>query len=195
MSVRQVTISDIERLEAVRAHDVAFEMDEEAFRSFYDRTARSLWAYLSRLTGDPAAADDLLQETYYRFLRAKASHESEAHRRHSLFRIATNLARDAHRRRKADPLRHADDAAEETLGLAGGGVAPDARIDQQIESAAVQQALQRLSHRERSMLWLAYAQGSSHREIAEAVGVKTPSVKQLLFRARRKMAALLREAR
>lgn len=194
MSVRNLTISEIERLEAVRAHDVAFEMDEEAFRSFYDRTARSLWAYLSRLTGDGAQADDLLQETYYRFLRAKASHESEAHRRHSLFRIATNLARDAHRRRKADPLRHAGDAEAETLGLAARDLPPDARVDQQAESAHVQHALQRLSARERSMLWLAYAQGSSHREIADAVGVKTPSVKQLLFRARKKMACLLREA-
>ena len=195
MSVRNLTISEIERLEAVRAHDVAFEMDEEAFRSFYDRTARSLWAYLSRLTGDGAQADDLLQETYYRFLRAKATHESEAHRRHSLFRIATNLARDAHRRRKADPLRHAGDAEAETLGLATRDLAPDARIDQQAESAHVQHALQQLSARERSMLWLAYAQGSSHREIADAVGVKTPSVKQLLFRARKKMAFLLKEGR
>lgn len=195
MSVRNLTISEIERLEAVRAHDVAFEMDEEAFRSFYDRTARSLWAYLSRLTGDGAQADDLLQETYYRFLRAKAAHESEAHRRHSLFRIATNLARDAHRRRKADPLRHAGDAEADALGLTTSDLPPDARIDQQAESAHVQHALLQLSPRERSMLWLAYAQGSSHREIAAAVGVKAPSVKQLLFRARKKMAGLLKEGR
>jgi len=193
MSARNLTITDIERLEAVRAQDLAFEMDEEAFRSFYDRTARSLWAYLSRLTGDAAQADDLLQETYYRFLRAKAAHESEAHRRHSLFRIATNLARDAHRRKKADPLRHAGDAESEILGLRTSAPAPDAQASQQAESAHVQQALLRLSPRERSMLWLAYAQGSSHREIAAAVGVKAPSVKQLLFRARRKMAEVLRE--
>src|SRR5688500_7352211 len=193
MSARNLTITDIERLDAVRAQDQAFEMDEEAFRSFYDRTARSLWAYLSRLTGDAAQADDLLQETYYRFLRAKAAHESEAHRRHSLFRIATNLARDAHRRKKADPLRHAGDAESEILGLRTSAPAPDAQASQQAESAHVQQALLRLSPRERSMLWLAYAQGSSHREIAAAVGVKAPSVKQLLFRARRKMAEVLRE--
>jgi RNA polymerase sigma-70 factor, ECF subfamily len=193
MGLRNLTISDLERLEAVRAQDVAFEMDEEAFRSFYDRTARPLWAYLSRLTGDPAQADDLLQETYYRFLRAKATHESEAHRRHSLFRIATNLARDAHRRRKADPLRHAGDATAETLALPGSEPPPDTRVAQQAAGAHVRQALQRLAPRERAMLWLAYAHGSSHKEIAEAVGVKTSSVKQLLFRARRKMATLLRE--
>src|SRR5687767_7076528 len=194
MSVRNLTLSEIERLEAVRAEDIAFEMDEEAFRSFYDRTARALWAYLSRLTNDPAQADDLLQETYYRFLRAKAAHESDAHRRHSLFRIATNLARDAHRRKRTDPLRHAGDATEDALGLHGSEPAPDAHVYQEAASAHVRQAMQRLTPRERSMLWLAYAHGSSHREIADAVGVKTPSVKQLLFRARRKMAALLSEA-
>jgi len=36
------------------------------------------------------------------------------------------------------------------------------------------------------LLWLAYAQGSSHREIAQALGLKTASIKLLLFRAGRK---------
>jgi RNA polymerase sigma-70 factor (ECF subfamily) len=44
---------------------------------------------------------------------------------------------------------------------------------------------------QREMLWLAYALGSTHAEIAEIVGVKSGSVKILLFRARRKLAALL----
>jgi DNA-directed RNA polymerase specialized sigma24 family protein len=84
---------DVDRAEPVMA--------EEEFRAFYERTARPLWAYLSRITGDPHAADDALQEAYYRFYKAgKAgtSHESESHRRNSLFRIATNVVRDAGRR-------------------------------------------------------------------------------------------------
>ena len=73
MTIRDVTISDIDRLRAdADTADVAFEMDEETFRAFYDRTARPLWTYLSRLSGDAQAADDLLQETYYRFLRARS---------------------------------------------------------------------------------------------------------------------------
>jgi RNA polymerase sigma-70 factor, ECF subfamily len=51
-----------------------------------------------------------------------------------------------------------------------------------------------LRPRDRAMLWLAYAQGASHREIADTIGVKAASVKLLLFRARRKLAALLTAA-
>ena len=53
----------------------------------------------------------------------------------------------------------------------------------------------RLKPRERDLLWLAYAQGSSHQEIAESLGLKTSSIKLLLFRARRRLAALLGGAR
>jgi RNA polymerase sigma-70 factor (ECF subfamily) len=52
--------------------------------------------------------------------------------------------------------------------------------------------MRKLKPRERALLWLAYAQGSSHVEIAEVLGLRTASVKLLLFRARRRMAALLR---
>jgi DNA-directed RNA polymerase specialized sigma24 family protein len=84
-----MTLTDAERLRSASASDdVALEMDEETFRAFYDRTARALWVYLSRVTGSGQRADDLLQETYYRFLRAGSSYANDAHRRNSLFRIA-----------------------------------------------------------------------------------------------------------
>ena len=54
-------------------------------------------------------------------------------------------------------------------------------------------SMARLKPRERDLLWLAYAQGSSHKEIAETLGLKTASIKLLLFRARRRLAGLLRE--
>ncbi|HEV2720669.1 MAG TPA: RNA polymerase sigma factor, partial [Thermoanaerobaculia bacterium] len=81
-----------------RTVEASQPMDEEAFRAFYERTARQVWAYLVRITGDAQLADDLLQEAYYRFIRARATYEDESHRRNSLFRIATNLARDSGRR-------------------------------------------------------------------------------------------------
>ena len=184
-----MTISSAERL-AVRAGetDAAFQMDEDTFRAFYDRTSRMLWAYLSRVTGDRQVADDLLQETYYRFLRAGASHESEAHRRNSLFQIATNLARDGHRRRRAAPIhiQHSDEVPDRRAG----DVALQA--EQRTDLA---RAMAQLKPREREMLWLAYAHGSSHEEIADSLGLRKSSIKILLFRARRRLAAALGGAR
>src|SRR5688500_1149566 len=100
-----ITFTNVERLEAAAGEldVVPFEMDEDAFRAFYDRTARGLWAYLARITGDRQAADDMLQECYYRLLRAKVAHDDERHRKNYLFRIATNLARGGYRRRATAP--------------------------------------------------------------------------------------------
>ncbi|HUO86837.1 MAG TPA: RNA polymerase sigma factor [Thermoanaerobaculia bacterium] len=163
-------------------------MDEDEFRAFYERTARPLWAYLSRLTGRPQQADDLLQETYYRFYRAGARHDSEAHRRNSLFQIATNLVRDAARRSQH---RQADVAADEptVAGFpADGAPLPERRA---MLRADLGRALQRLEPVQREMLWLAYAQGASHREIAEILGLRAVSIRTMLLRARRRLAAIL----
>ena len=55
----------------------------------------------------------------------------------------------------------------------------------------VRDRMGKLRPRERALLWLAYGVGQPHTEIADALGVKTGSVKLLLFRARRKLANLL----
>lgn len=162
-------------------------MDEESFRAFYDRTARPVWLYLARMTGDRQLADDLLQDAFYRFFKAGLQHADEQHRRNSLFCIATNLARDVNRqrRRRGHETATVDETGEETLAV-------DDRIAERFEgSADLARAMARLKPAQREMLWLAYALGSSHAEIAEIVGVKSGSVKMLLFRARRKLAALL----
>jgi RNA polymerase sigma-70 factor (ECF subfamily) len=187
VSPRDLTTADLERLEASADARVApAPMDEDAFRGFYERTARGVWRFLARATGDRQLADDLLQETYYRFVRAATCHESDAHRRRYLYRIAANLISDTHRRRRTTPeggpchddLSSSVDAARQFA-----------------RGADLERALGQLSRRERELIWLAYANGSSHREIAALLGLKSGSIRLLLFRARRKLAALLQGAR
>jgi RNA polymerase sigma-70 factor (ECF subfamily) len=184
---RVLVVAGIGRLEeqAIDAAD-PLKMDEDAFRAFYDLTSRAVWGYLSHVTGDPHAADDLLQETYIRFLGVRHRWESDSHRRNYLFRIATNLAHDRHRRnarRETRPLDEERGAGDAVAQGSGRGYE---------ERADLRRALDRLSAREREMLWLAYAEGSTHQEIAEALGLRARGVRVLLFRARKKLAAMLR---
>src|SRR6201999_41464 len=94
-------------------------MDSEEFAAFYERSARPLWAYLARVSGDPALADDLMQESFVRFLCAAAPEDGDGNSRRYLFRIASNLLRDHWRRPKAASI---DDLPEEifaTLDASG----------------------------------------------------------------------------
>ena len=160
-------------------------MSEAEFRAFYERTARPLWAYLSRIASGRQQADDLLQEAFYRFYRAGKQHESEAHRRNSLFQIATNLVRDAARRAK-----HAEEVPieDESPAMKSERPNPEREVEMRTDVA---RALSRLEPMQRELLWLAYAQGSSHEEIAQILGLRTISVRTLLFRARKKLAGIL----
>jgi RNA polymerase sigma-70 factor, ECF subfamily len=158
-------------------------MEQEQFAGFYARSARSLWAYVARVSRDPALADDLTQESYVRFLSASYQENGEVAARRYLFKIATNLLRDHWRRPRSSSI---DDVPEEVFAAKGG--------EGQAESLAMLgPAMAQMRPQDRQLLWLAYAEGYSHHEIAEVTGLASASIRLLLFRARRKMARLLRQ--
>jgi RNA polymerase sigma-70 factor, ECF subfamily len=190
MSIREITVTELEGSKVgAEAAEQTFHMDEQTFRVFYDKTARPLWSYLSRISGNAAVADDLVQESYYRFLRAGLKSSDAAYQKNYLFRIATNLARDHWR---SLPRR------ERLEGSLGETISETARTGDRTAERVQQKsdlgrALAQLKPRERELLWLAYVEGSSHKEIAEVVGLRAGSIRLLLFRARRKLADVLRK--
>lgn len=156
-------------------------MDEQAFQALYRQTARPLWAYLSRSLDHQADADDLLQETFLRLLRSKPATSDAGELRAMLYRIACNLIIDRARRAKRERTHL------ERAGAAEPRTAPDAALRLDME-----RTFRQLRPQARAMMWLAHVEGASHREIAEALGVSERSVRVLLFRARKRLAALLR---
>ena len=157
-------------------------MDEAAFRDLYARVARPLWGYLARATSNDALADDLLQETFFRMIRAGFVPETDDHARNFLYKVATNLVRDHFRSPKKDTL-----PLEHSPAVEGPGDRVRLRRD-------VQRLLRDLKPRERELLWLGHVEQFSHKEIAEILGLKPGSIRLLLFRARRKLAGLMEEA-
>lgn len=156
-------------------------LDEAAFRALYDRTARPLWGYVARATGNDSLADDLVQEAYFRLLRANFEPDSEEHAKNYLFKIATNLLRDHFRgsERAQLPLEHDPSV-----------MGHERQVHVQYD---LRRAMMQLKPRERELLWLGHVERFSHKEIAEILGLKAGSIRLLLFRARKKLAALLEE--
>jgi RNA polymerase sigma-70 factor, ECF subfamily len=150
-------------------------LDEETFRQLYERTARPLRGYLIRMLNDTALADDLLQESYLRLLKASLpAAASEEHLKNYLFRIASNLIKDQKARRKEAPLDE-EQAADSTV------------ID-----GDVGRVFEKLKPAQRELLWLAYVERFSHLEIAGMMSLKPQSIRPLLSRARHALAEALR---
>ena len=156
-------------------------MDRERFRVFYEATAPALLSYLRNLTRDATSAEDAMQECYVRMLSAKLPEPmSEAHRRHYLFRIGTNLVRDQFRAKRHEgemplhePATHDASRAIELKQL-------------------VDLALTYVRAEDRQLLWLAHAEQMSHKEIANITGYRIGSIRPLLSQARRRLAAAVR---
>jgi len=157
-------------------------MDEARFEMFYRRTAGQLWSYLYRLSGNEATADDLLQKAFFRFLRANPTLATEEHQRRWIFRTATNLALDHFRENKRERSRvDVDDVVH-------GGPSTEPR---EVMRHDMMKTFAELKPRERALLWLAHVEEADHEDIGEALGVKSKSVKVLLFRARKRLGELL----
>ena len=151
-------------------------VDETDFRALYDATSPPLRAYLLHVCRRPNVADDLLQETYCRYLMRRRPVMNESQTRSWLFRVATNLLHDRDRSRI--------DVIVPEMPERGSAPNLETRLN-------VRSTLRQLKPRERELLWLAYVEGMNHEEIAAATGLRPLSIKILLFRARRKAAHLL----
>src|SRR5262245_41318966 len=73
---------------------------QSAFEQILRRFQRPVLSFILRMTGDPALAEDLAQETFVKAFRSLAAFDSSRRLSSWLFRIAHNTTVDALRRRK-----------------------------------------------------------------------------------------------
>ena len=174
MAAQNATVSD--------AQAVATRMDSAAFQVFYAKTAPGLRGYLRRASGNEALADDILQESFLRFLRARLPPLEDAPLKAYLYKIGSSLLVDHWRRVK----RERSWSLQNFLGS-------EPVTNPRGDSDALR-FFRTLKPQEQLLLWLAYVEGFEHREIAAALGLREKSVRVLLFRARKKLAHKLESA-
>jgi RNA polymerase sigma-70 factor (ECF subfamily) len=139
-------------------------------------------SYLARLTGDPARAQELTQETFLRAYRALLKGACWDNPRAWLYRVASRLATDDYRRRKLLqwlPLWDADIKTDAAWQSGKMGVE-----DTTAERLAVRAALQALSPKYRVPLVLYVCEECSVAEVADMLELSISAVKMRLSRAR-----------
>lgn len=149
------------------------------FEAIFLEHYEAIYRHLFRLLGSPQEAEDLAQETFLRLYRQEFAPGRDHNVRAWLYRVATRLAYNTLRARRARERReqtqahrmqptHAADPAEVAL-----------RRD---EAETVCKVLLGLRPRDAQLLLLRYA-GFSYREVAEVLGVAPGSVGTMLARA------------
>lgn len=139
------------------------------------------------LTHDPSEAEDLVQETYVRALRAWGEFEPGTNVKAWLFRILRNAFISRHRRELRHPAPAPYDTTETSPdGAASGGVTRGAIEPEQLRrvlSGELEAALLALSEEARTVILLD-AEGLTEQETALVVGCAVGTVKSRLSRAR-----------
>jgi RNA polymerase sigma-70 factor (ECF subfamily) len=158
--------------------------DEAIVRSLYEQHGRALLAYATRLTGDRAAAEDVVQETLVRAWKHSATlTEERGSVRGWLLTVARNIVTDRARARAARPQEVAESPA----------TPPVERDHSQhvVDSVVVLDALDRVSPEHRDVLVELYYRGRSVNEAASALGIPPGTVKSRSYYALRALRAAI----
>ena len=161
-------------------------MDAE---QLYREHSKSLYRYITRLTGDSERAADIVQTTFMRLVE-KPPRDTRV--KSWLFRVATNAAIDHARSVKRHERLLEKLPTGATTG--DGPVDPDVITSRKFNRLRVRAALERLPKRDQTVL-LMRSEGFAHREIGEVIGAGTKSVGIIILRAMTRLSRQLGEER
>jgi len=164
--------------------------DPVAMEVLYDRLGRQAFGLAYRILGDGPAAEDVVQEAFMTVWRQADRIDAARGKLSSLvLTVVHNKAIDAFRARQGRVARQVStDVAE--IEKAGGDVSE--RVIQSLNRDEVRAALAAVPDDQRRAIELAYYEGLTHIEIAEALGVPLGTVKSRLRLGLEKMRSALR---
>ncbi len=160
--------------------------DHRAFERLLERHGQSIHAFLRRLCGNSADAEDLMQETFLKVWRHADQWRPGTVRLTTwLHRIARNLCIDAFRSKKRRPQE--DESIDSRREVSATEMTQEENMMQKERLIAVSNCVADLPERQRTALVLCQYQGMSNREAAVVMEVSTDALESLLSRARRRL--------
>lgn len=157
--------------------------DLDAFETLFRQFQGEVFRWIVRIVRDPAAAEDLTIETFWKIYRAHARFQPERSFGAWARRIATNVAFDYLKTARPREEQFAESLPEPAVdSLTGGSAIQNPAIQRELRERT-QLAFQQLPAHMRAVAALALIEECPHAEIAEALNLSTAAVKSRLFRA------------
>jgi len=174
--------------ESLRHESVPYAMklskskSEDSFENIFQEHWSSIHRFLSRMVIDPAEAEDLALETFYRLYEHRPETQDDSNARSWLFKVATNLALQSIRsfkRREHYEINAGKDALDEKSENQ-----PSRIFAKREEQHLVRLTLGQMNTRQAELLILRHS-GLSYKELANALNLSPTSIGPLLLRAER----------
>jgi RNA polymerase sigma-70 factor (ECF subfamily) len=164
---------------------------EPAFEQIVRRYQRPVIAFLIRMTGDPAQAEDLAQEAFVKAFRNLAAFDTTRRLSSWLLRIAHNTAVDALRRRRLPVVPLEPDATRREADEPAAPTSPDP-IEREALAAALTSAMAQLRPDQRAAVALRYDEELPFDEIGRILGIPEATARSHVHRARKELSQSLR---
>lgn len=147
-----------------------------------------------RMVGDPDDAADITQETFIKAYHALGSFRGDSKFSSWIYRIASNVCLDFLRsrsRRAQVPLSFENEDAEGEIELPDMSQNPEKVLMKKLSMEAVRRGMEKLPPKQRQILVLRELCGLSYAELAQTLSVEEGTVKSRIFRARKRLCAIL----
>ena len=162
----------------------------EQFEHILNRYGGQVFNLIAHIIPCKEDAEELTQDVFMKAFRHLSSFKEDSSFSTWLYRIATNTALSAARKRKHDTL-HLDDAAYSNI--------PDEIIDEALDNDSEEQlqrlseAIEMLSADERALITLYYMNEKPVAEVASILGLTISNVKIKLLRTRKKLYLIMND--
>lgn len=166
-----------------------YSNDPEAFQSVYGHVFPIIVRVTYHITQDMEVAEDICQEAFIRFYNRSMPFPTEDQARYWLIRVSKNLAFNYYKRRKREKSALEKYAHELKHHLRNG----EENVMRSETERMVQEALEKLPEKLRSVIILKEYGNLSYREIGRILHITENNVKVRVHRARNALESLLRK--
>ena len=161
----------------------------EQYEYFLDRYGQQVFVLVDRIVSCQEDAEELTQDVFLKAFQQLSSFKAESSFSTWIYRIATNLAISAVRKKRNDVLR-LDDSVFANLS--------DTQVDEALEDESeeqmerLQRAMNQLEADERALITLYYLEEKPLAEVAFILGMTEGNAKVKLHRIRKKLYVLIK---